>query len=160
EGAGCGSMCTVQPDPDPQPAPQPAPKPYGPPIPPPAPPAPPPPVLRAKQDPKPDPKRKADPKAKTDPKPEADPKPKLDDDTRRRKPPRLGRIYVTYLKIQDDTGLIYTGRTDMVVDLDKPLRPQAILAMKTRGLRHHKDEAGFSPSSIDEHLDVYAVGNA
>jgi hypothetical protein len=32
--------------------------------------------------------------------------------------------------------------------------------MYTRGLRHHKDETGYSPSSIDDHLDTYGVGKA
>ena len=162
-GGGRGSYDTVPDDPSPDPLPAPKPKVVPAPAPTPAPlpqPAPSPkPELRSR----PNEKTKPDPKSKPDPKPKPDlktkPKPRTDDDQRKRKP-HLGRIYVTYLKIQDQTGLVYTGRTDMVVNLDLPLLPQALLAMYTRGLRHHKDETGYSPASIDDHLDTFDVGTA
>jgi RHS repeat-associated protein len=146
-GEGCGSYCTVplESTPVPQsaaPAPPPAPK--------------------AKQDPN----RKSDPKPDPKPAPDPKPKPRTDDDDKRGRRRNLGRIYVTYVKIQDITGLIYVGRTDMVVDRDKPLYQQALLAIATRGFRHHKDDEGYGPSLLDENgigpaaLDVFVVGNA
>jgi hypothetical protein len=117
------------------------------------------------------------PEPKPEPKPIPDPrqKPKEDD---RRKSPRLGRIYVTYLKIQDKTGLVYTGRTDMLIDLNEDLETQALIAMYTRGLRHEKDEEDYSlaavgplsgplsvfdeitEAALTEHLDKYDEGRA
>jgi RHS repeat-associated protein len=67
----------------------------------------------------PSPKREARPQPT--PAPDPTPEPRTRDDDRRRRP-NLGRIYVTYLKIQDETGLVYVGRTDMVVNLDEPLK--------------------------------------
>src|SRR6185503_6822688 len=78
------------------------------------------------------------------------------------KNPRLGRIYVTYQKYNTRTGLYYSGRTSMVIDLTKPLRPQAALAVANREANHHIDEddepgqPGFQRATLDR----YAVGTA
>jgi hypothetical protein len=54
----------------------------------------------------------------------------------------------------------------MVVDRNKPLRPQALVAIATRGLRHHKDDEGYGPALLDKDgigptvLDVFEVGDA
>lgn len=42
-----------------------------------------------------------------------------DEDTRERQ----GRIYVTYTKLNKKTQRYYSGRTSMVINMDKPLRP-------------------------------------
>ena len=80
------------------------------------------------------------------------------------KKPKLGRIYVTYQKFNHATGLYYSGRTSMVVDLKKPLRPQALEAIALRDLNHHIDYdeneepqgPGFEPADLDK----FDVGTA
>lgn len=77
---------------------------------------------------------------------------------------RLGRIYVTYTKSNRATKRAYSGRTSMVIDLDKDMEAQADLAVASRDLNHHlnKDEndepktPGFLPSVRDE----FDVGTA
>ena len=64
----------------------------------------------------------------------------------------FGRIYVTYTK-ESIVG-VYSGRTSAVVDLSKPIEPQALMAVATREQNHHT--VGFEPAEIDE----YAVGTA
>lgn len=79
---------------------------------------------------------------------------------------RLGRIYVTYTKFNRTTKRSYSGRTSMVIDLDKDLEAQANLAVASRDLNHHinKDENdepkshGFLPAVRDE-LDVGTAVN-
>lgn len=67
-----------------------------------------------------------------------------------------GRIYATYTKFSPRTGRYYSGRTSMVIDLNKPLRPQALAAVDTRDSNHHLDEndepkgLGFRPAVLDE----------
>ena len=54
---------------------------------------------------------------------------------------KLGRIYVTYTKFNKKTQRYYSGRTSRIIDLDKPLRPQAEAAVNTRDSNHHIDES-------------------
>ncbi|HYO51164.1 hypothetical protein [Archangium sp.] len=73
-----------------------------------------------------------------------------------------GRIYATYTKFNSRTGRYYTGRTSMVIDLNKPLRPQAVAAVNARDSNHHIDEddepkgPGFRPAL----LDAFDVGTS
>lgn len=53
---------------------------------------------------------------------------------------RLGRIYVTYSKLNKMTHRSYAGRTSMVVDLAVSLEFQAALAVLLRDRNHHLDE--------------------
>ncbi|WP_044198880.1 hypothetical protein [Hyalangium minutum] len=68
---------------------------------------------------------------------------------------RLGRIYVTYSKLNKTTHRYYAERTSMVVDLTESLRFQAALAVLLRERNHHLDEnteprgAAFSPAEVD-----------
>lgn len=79
---------------------------------------------------------------------------------------RLGRIYVTYTKFNRTATRAYSGRTSMVVDLDKNLEVQADSAVASRDVNHHinKDEndeqkgPGFLPAVRDE-FDVGAAIN-
>ncbi|WP_157758645.1 hypothetical protein [Cystobacter fuscus] len=67
-----------------------------------------------------------------------------------------GRIYATYTKYNPQTGRYYAGRTSMVVDLNKPLRPQAVAAINARDSNHHIDEndepevSRFRPALLDQ----------
>lgn len=73
-----------------------------------------------------------------------------------------GRIYATYMKFNSKTGRYYSGRTSMVIDLRKPLRPQAVAAINARDSNHHIDENAepqkpeFRPALLDE----FDVGTA
>ncbi|WP_160174634.1 hypothetical protein [Archangium violaceum] len=73
-----------------------------------------------------------------------------------RKEPNRGRVYATYTKLNSRTGRYYAGRTSMVIDLNKPLRPQAVAAVDARDSNHHLDEndepkgSGFRPAVLDE----------
>jgi hypothetical protein len=75
---------------------------------------------------------------------------------------RLGRIYVTYTKLNKVTHRYYAGRTSMIVDLAAPLRLQAALTVLFRERNHHLDEnsepeeAAFTPGTVDR----FDVGNA
>jgi len=77
---------------------------------------------------------------------------------------RPGRIYVTYTKFNQTTRRSYSGRTSMVIDLNKNLETQADLAVASRDLNHHvnADEQtepkspGFLPAVRDE----FDVGTA
>jgi hypothetical protein len=77
---------------------------------------------------------------------------------------RLGRIYVTYTKLNRTSQRSYSGRTSMIIDLGKDLEAQANLAVASRDMRHHinKDEndepksPGFLPAVRDE----FDVGTA
>jgi hypothetical protein len=77
---------------------------------------------------------------------------------------RLGRIYVTYTKLNTKTNRYYVGRTSMVVDLEKPLPPQAQAAVLARDVNHHIDEnddpkdPAFRQARYDK-LDVGAAIN-
>jgi hypothetical protein len=81
---------------------------------------------------------------------------------------RLGRIYVTYTKFNRKTKRSYSGRTSMVIDLDKGFEAQANLAVASRDLNHHinKDEndepksPGFLPAVRDEFDVGTAVNHA
>ncbi len=74
----------------------------------------------------------------------------------------LGRIYAIYTKFNPRTNRSYSGRTSMVIDLHKPLRPQAEKAIGSRDSTHHVDEndepkiPGFREAVLDE----FDVGTA
>ena len=70
------------------------------------------------------------------PPPGAAPRSKPDESTGR----RLGRIYVTYTKLNKMTHRYYAGRTSMIVDLTQSLALQAIAAVLLRDRNHHLDE--------------------
>jgi hypothetical protein len=70
------------------------------------------------------------------PPPGAAPRSKPDESTGK----RLGRIYVTYMKLNKMTHRYYAGRTSMVVDLAVSLEFQAALAVLLRDRNHHLDE--------------------
>ena len=80
------------------------------------------------------------------------------------KKPKKGRIYVTYQKFNHATGMYYSGRTSMVVDLNKPLRPQAYMAIDLRELNHHvnfdENEEPKGPGWDPIDLDKFDVGGA
>ncbi len=107
------------------------------------------------------PARTPEPKPTSDPHAAPDPGPGAEKD---RNTKRLGRIYVTYTKLDRTTRRSYSGRTSMVIDLDKDLETQANLAVASRELNHHvnKDEndepkiPGFLPAVRDE----FDVGTA
>jgi len=67
-----------------------------------------------------------------------------------------GRIYATYTKFNPQTGRYYSGRTSMVIDLNKPFRPQALAAVNARDSNHHIDEndepkgPGFRPAVLEQ----------
>ncbi|HEX8698913.1 MAG TPA: hypothetical protein VF815_08750 [Myxococcaceae bacterium] len=81
------------------------------------------------------------------------------DEDRRKK---LGRIYVTYAKLNEKTGRYYSGRTSMIIDLAKDYAIQAALAVAVRDKSHHVDEEaepkdeGFLEALPDE----FDVGTA
>jgi RHS repeat-associated protein len=70
-------------------------------------------------------RRHAEPKEDAYPGSDVLPEPAADRKEDDKKPQKLGRIYVTYTKYNERTKLYYSGRTSAVVDLTKPLRPQA-----------------------------------
>jgi hypothetical protein len=90
------------------------------------------------------------------------PGPKPGEDEKEDKRPKPGRIYVTYTKFNTDSKQYYSGRTSAVVDLKKPLLPQALLAVRMRDTAHHVDEKpepqsrAFQPAVLDR----FAVGTA
>jgi hypothetical protein len=67
-----------------------------------------------------------------------------------------GRLYATYTKLNMKTGGYYSGRTSMVIDLNKPLEAQAEQAVDARDSNHHVDEndepkgPGFLPAVLDK----------
>jgi RHS repeat-associated protein len=96
------------------------------------------------------------------PKPGPQPNPK-DKDKEERKP-NPGRIYVTYTKYNKKTKRTYSGRTSMVIDLNKPWAPQADAAVAARDRNHHIDDEqpepldpDFGPAKRDEFAVGYAV---
>jgi hypothetical protein len=50
---------------------------------------------------------------------------------------KQGRIYATYTKFNEKTGRYYSGRTSMVIDLEQPHYPQALVAVEQRDANHH-----------------------
>ena len=75
---------------------------------------------------------------------------------------RLGRIYVTYTKLNKTTHRYYAGRTSMVVDLTQSLEFQAIAAVLLRDNNHHTDENAESKHGAfaDAEVDRFDVGSA
>jgi RHS repeat-associated protein len=71
--------------------------------------------------------------------------------------PQLGRIYATYTKYNVNTGLYYSGRTSMVIDLNQPWRPQAEAAVEARDANHHKNDPDFEYAVLDSFAVGYAV---
>jgi hypothetical protein len=90
------------------------------------------------------------------------PGPATEVDKDRARKENRGRLYATYTKFNVKTGHYYSGRTSMVVDLHKPLRPQAVAAVNARDLNHHIDENDEpkSPAFQEALLDKFDVGTA
>ena len=87
-------------------------------------------------------------------------KPDPDDDRKKERP---GRVYVTYTKLNKETKLYYSGRTSMVIDLNKSHLAQALEAMKRRDRNHHIEDENPEPKdpAFDgARLDKYDVGTA
>ena len=80
----------------------------------------------------------------------------------RERKPRPGRIYATYEKYNKVSNMYYVGRTSMVVDLNRPLRPQAVAAVKARDRNHHIDETDEpeDPAFGPARLDKFDIGTA
>jgi hypothetical protein len=74
----------------------------------------------------------------------------------------MGRIYVTYTKLNQTTHRYYAGRTSMVVDPAKPLRIQAALAVLLRDKNHHLDENAEPKGAVFDlaQTDRFDVGIA
>ncbi|MCY1075318.1 hypothetical protein [Archangium lansingense] len=90
------------------------------------------------------------------------PGPATEVDNGRAREKNWGRLYATYTKFSVKTGRYYSGRTSMVVDLHKPLRPQAVAAVNARDLNHHIDENDEpkSPAFQEALLDKFDLGTA
>ncbi len=75
---------------------------------------------------------------------------------------RLGRIYVTYTKLNKTAHRFYAGRTSMVVDLTQSLALQAIAAVLLRDKNHHMDENAEPENAAfaDAEVDRFNVGSA
>jgi hypothetical protein len=75
---------------------------------------------------------------------------------------RLGRIYVTYTKLNKTTHRFYAGRTSMVVDRTQSLALQAIAAVLLRDKDHHMDENAEPDNAAfaDAEVDRFDVGSA
>jgi hypothetical protein len=95
------------------------------------------------------------------PSPQPLPRPKPEEKKKEKKP---GRIYVTYTKFNETTGLYYSGRTSAPIDLNKPLRPQAVAAVRARDENHHinldENEEPKDPGFQAAEIDKYATGKA
>ena len=75
---------------------------------------------------------------------------------------RLGRIYVTYTKLNKTTHRYYVGRTSMIVDLAESLRFQAALAVLLRDRIHHLNENAEPKGTVftEAEVDKFDVGTA
>lgn len=97
--------------------------------------------------------------------PETYPQPVPETEEEKKKQPQLRRIYVTYTKKNTATGMMYSGRSSMVIDLSKniPLEQWANAAVAARDANHHiEDEAPEpkDPTYTQAKLDKFAVGRA
>jgi hypothetical protein len=115
----------------------------------------------------------ANPTPKPKPKPHSSPKDRLgpdlfplprewkpDTDKNKEKP---GRIYVTYTKRSNKTKRYYSGRTSMVIDLNKPHFPQAVDAIRKRDKNHHIEDENpepRDPAFDGAEIDKFDVGTA
>lgn len=75
---------------------------------------------------------------------------------------KRGRIYVTYTKLNKKTGRYYSGRTSMVIRMDRPYLPQAESAVRARDSNHHVDESD-EPGGLEflgAQVDRFDVGTA
>ena len=90
--------------------------------------------------------------------PGVEPKPEPDKNDKK----RLGRIYVTYTKLNTTTHRYYAGRTSMVIDPTQPLEIQAIAAVLLRNRSHRLDENVEPKGAVFElaQTDRFDVGNA
>lgn len=72
-----------------------------------------------------------------------------------------GRIYVTYTKFNQKTKRFYSGRTSMIINMDKPFRPQAEAAVAARDSNHHIDENDEpkDPAFRGAEIDAFDVRN-
>ncbi|HYO65418.1 MAG TPA: hypothetical protein VEU33_04995 [Archangium sp.] len=97
----------------------------------------------------------------SEPHPPPGPAPRAEKDKGTR---RHGRIYVTYTKFNKTTQRSYSGRTSMIIDLNKDLEAQANLAVASRDLNHHihQDESAEpkSPGFLPAVRDEFDVGTA
>ncbi|HLL01574.1 MAG TPA: hypothetical protein VK539_13375 [Myxococcaceae bacterium] len=75
---------------------------------------------------------------------------------------KQGRIYVTYTKFNQKTKRFYSGRTSMIINMDKPFRPQAEAAVAARDSNHHVDENDEpkDPAFRGAEIDAFDVGTA
>ena len=90
--------------------------------------------------------------------PSAAPKPEPDKNDKK----RLGRIYVTYTKLNTTSHRHYAGRISMVIDSAQSLEFQAIAAVLLRDKNHHIDEDAEPKSGAfaDAEVDRFDVGKA
>lgn len=100
-------------------------------------------------------------KLRSQPFPVPEPAPRRAPDEQEPKP-RLGRVYVTYTKKNTKTGLVYSGRTSAVIDLNKSWELQAQAAVRLRDRNHHidGDDEPSDPAFAVAVLDKFAVGYA
>jgi len=100
--------------------------------------------------PSPDKTRKPDPAPEPKPSPEPKPKPKTKDDDERK--PRVRRAYVTYVKTNPDTLMMYSGRTSGLVFVGEniPLEPQLLAIVARRDLAHGsgKSKPGYDAETF------------
>ena len=131
---------------------------------------------KPKPEPKPEPKLEPKPQPKPQPKPDLKPQPKplpkpgpklgpdiIPDLPDPKDPRKMGRIYVTYTAMNEQTGLVYSGRTDAPVDLTKPLQPQAEAALAGRYVNdddEYDDPTGWSTAVLDTYDVGYAVNRS
>lgn len=75
---------------------------------------------------------------------------------------KRGRIYVTYTKLNKKTQRYYSGRTSMVINMDRSLRLQAENAVAARDSNHHVDENDEpkAPAFRNAVIDRFDVGTA
>jgi hypothetical protein len=75
---------------------------------------------------------------------------------------RLGRIYVTYTKLNKVTHRYYVGRTSMIFDPTQSRALQEALAVLLRDKNHHMDENSEPRGAVfaDATVDVSDVGTA
>jgi hypothetical protein len=92
--------------------------------------------------------------------PSASPSPKPSHDEEEK--PKLGRIYVTYTKVNKITKRYYSGRTSMVVDLSQRRDLQEAAAVLLRDQNHHTDEKVEPKSTVftNAFVDESDVGTA
>lgn len=61
---------------------------------------------------------------------------------------QLLRLFITYIKRNEETGQFYAGHASGKTETATPLAAQKI--MKRRDSSHHKTKNGFGPANIDK----------